>query len=331
MKKRYIFLILVSMFFTINVKAAKLTDFKLWEGNTAHSWTTGNAGYYIGTSAYRAIQFSSDVLTVAESVKYQYGFISYCSYDGIYQSFYANSISGYGSSLNNLQMIDTGVKQKVYGSGSVDCTVKYITFSPHWNCGLGSSDACTLFSTTMITFYGTASDYQLLNYGLSSEPIIIDSSSGNILNQNNTIISQNNTLITKQDETNKKLDDVKDSITSEDGPKLDGLNNSAGWLPAGPLDSILNLPLSFLQNLFTNLSKTCQAVSLPLPFVNKDLQLPCLNTIYSQIDGLSVWINTIGVIASAFILFTYLINLYKWVDDTLTFRENNYIDNWGGI
>lgn len=134
-----------------------------------------------------------------------------------------------------------------------------------------------------------------------------------------------------QQETNKKLDDVKSSITSEDGPKLDGLNNSAGWLPAGPLDSILNLPLSFLQNLFTNLSKTCQSVSLPLPFVNKNLELPCLNSIYSQIDGLSDWINTIGVIASAFILFTYLINLYKWVDDTLTFRENNYIDNWGGI
>lgn len=134
-----------------------------------------------------------------------------------------------------------------------------------------------------------------------------------------------------QQDTNKKLDDVKGSITSEDGPKLDGLNNSAGWLPAGPLDSILNLPLSFLQNLFTNLSKTCQPVSLPLPFVNKNLQLPCLNSIYSQIEGLSTWINTIGVIASAFILFTYLINLYKWVDDTLTFRENNYIDNWGGI
>ena len=134
-----------------------------------------------------------------------------------------------------------------------------------------------------------------------------------------------------QQDTNKKLDDVKGAITSEDGPKLDGLNNSAGWLPAGPLDSILNLPLSFLQNLFTNLSKTCQSVSLPLPFVNKNLELPCLNSIYSQIDGLSDWINTIGVIASAFILFTYLINLYKWVDDTLTFRENNYIDNWGGI
>lgn len=134
-----------------------------------------------------------------------------------------------------------------------------------------------------------------------------------------------------QKETNKKIDDVKGAITSEDGPKLDGLNNSAGWLPDGPLDSILNLPLSLLQNLSTNLSKSCQPVTLPLPYVDKTLVLPCISTIYSQIDGLNVWLNTIGVIASAFILFFYLVRLEKWVDDTLTLRENNYIDNWGGI
>ena len=134
-----------------------------------------------------------------------------------------------------------------------------------------------------------------------------------------------------QQETNKKLDDVNKNLTSEESPKLEGLNNSAGWLPPGPLDSILNLPLSFLNNLSTNLSKTCQPVTLPLPFVDKTLDLPCLNSIYSQIDGLDAWITGIGAIASVFILFTYLINLYKWVDDTLTFRENNYIDNWGGM
>lgn len=134
-----------------------------------------------------------------------------------------------------------------------------------------------------------------------------------------------------QQDTNKKLDDVKGAITDETDPKLDALKNSSGWLPAGPLDSILNLPLSFLNNLSTNLSKTCQPVNLPLPYVDKTLTLPCLNTIYSEIEGLTVWINGIGIIASVFILFTYLINLYKWVDDTLTFRENNYIDNWGGM
>ena len=134
-----------------------------------------------------------------------------------------------------------------------------------------------------------------------------------------------------QQDTNKKIDDVKGTITDESNPNLDGLKNSAGWLPDGPLDSILNLPLSLLQNLSTNLSKTCQSVNLPLPYVDKTLELPCISTIYLQIDGLDTWLNTIGVIASAFLLFSYLVFIEKWVDDTLTLRENSYIDNWGGI
>lgn len=135
----------------------------------------------------------------------------------------------------------------------------------------------------------------------------------------------------KIDETNKQLGDLNDSLTSEEGADLSGLADSAGWLPAGPIDSILNLPLSLLNNLSTNLNKTCQPVNLPLPYVNKTLSLPCISSIYEQIGNLSAWINTIGAIASAFILFYYLMNLYRWVDDVLTMRENNYIDNWGGI
>lgn len=134
----------------------------------------------------------------------------------------------------------------------------------------------------------------------------------------------------KQDETNQQLKDLNNNITSEVGPNLGGLNNSAGWLPAGPVDSILNLPLSLFNNLSTSLGNTCQPVELPVPLVNSTIILPCMNTIYNDI-GISTWVNAIGVIASAFILFSYLAKLYKWVDDTLTFRENNHIDNWGGV
>lgn len=127
------------------------------------------------------------------------------------------------------------------------------------------------------------------------------------------------------------LNDINSSINDSSSPDLDALKNTAGWLPAGPIDSILNLPLTLLNSLTTNLSKSCTPVELPLPYIDKTLTLPCLSTIYSQIDGLSVWVNSIGVIASAFILFQYLMNLYKWVDDTLSFRENNFIDNWTGV
>lgn len=152
------------------------------------------------------------------------------------------------------------------------------------------------------------------------------------VNQVKEELSDVNSSIETQ--THQQHQDHKETIniiTDSSSPNLDGLNNSAGWLPAGPVDSILNLPLSLLNNLTINLSKNCSPVVLPLPYVNKNIELPCLNTIYSQIDGVSPWLNTIGTIASAFILFGYLINLYKYIDDTLTFRENNYIDNWSGV
>lgn len=133
------------------------------------------------------------------------------------------------------------------------------------------------------------------------------------------------------DETNDKLDNINSTINDSSLPDTSEYGNVAGWLPPGPVDSLINLPLTLLTSLTASLSKTCQSINLPLPYINKTLSLPCINDIYSQIDGLTPWINSIGVIVSAFILFSYLLKLYKWVDDTLSFRENNHLDNWGGV
>ena len=153
----------------------------------------------------------------------------------------------------------------------------------------------------------------------------------------NSIITNNNINTDKiidnqnknQQQTNQKLDKLDQNITSEQGPNLDGLDNSAGWLPAGPVDSILNLPLSFFENLTDNLSKTCQPVSMIFPFTNTNFQLPCISTLYEKI-GIMDFLNWLGVIVGSIILYKYFISLYKWVDDTLTFRENNHND-WGGV
>lgn len=133
----------------------------------------------------------------------------------------------------------------------------------------------------------------------------------------------------KLDETNEQLEDLNDNLTSEDAPNLDSLNDSAGWLPAGPVDSILNLPLSLFQNLTDNLSKSCQPVIATLPYVDKTITLPCISTLYEQI-GVQDFLNWVGIVVGALILYNYFLKLYQWVDDTLTFRENNWQD-WGGV
>lgn len=135
----------------------------------------------------------------------------------------------------------------------------------------------------------------------------------------------------KIDDTNNKLDDIQGTITDTSSPDLGALNNTAGWLPTGPVDSILNLPLNMLQSLNIALSKSCTSLNLTIPFVDTAFQIPCISTLYQQIDGFSSLWTWIGSIVSLLMLYTYLLKLYKWVDDTLTFRENNHIDNWGGL
>lgn len=134
-------------------------------------------------------------------------------------------------------------------------------------------------------------------------------------------------------ETNNKLDNANnklDSILDSSSPDLNGLNNSSTWLPQGPVDSIIMLPLNFINTIIDKLSGTCSPVNLPIPFMqNKYIVLPCLNTIFEQIEGFSTLFNLVGVIGSVYLLYNYFVRFYKWVDDTLSFRENTWND-WGG-
>lgn len=304
------------------VNAASFNDLTLTDDSSGAggSWTTSTAGYYFNTNGYRTINFDTGIVGDGfDILDYQYGFISYCSYDNIYQSYRQN-----GTYSEEMQMFDTYVKSTIYNS-SIPCTIKYITWKFKYNCG---TEGKNCFSQPRLKFYGDVSDYSLRSYGYTKEPLQIDTSSGQIINQNATIITQNDTIIRNTDSTNKKLDDLNKNLTDESSPNLNGLENSAGWLKPGPVDSILNLPLSLLNNLTSNLSKSCSPVDLPLPFVNKSLQLPCLNSIYNKINGVNVFLNSIGVIASAFIIYEYLRKLYIRIDKILNFDNSN---DWGGI
>lgn len=152
---------------------------------------------------------------------------------------------------------------------------------------------------------------------------------GQLVSQNEIIIGQNQQIIDSNNATNDKLDDLKDSIISTDGPtNLGALDNSAGWLPAGPVDSILNLPLSLLNSLLTAVSSTCQPLNITFPFVDFNYQLPCISSIYAKISGLNSIIDLIGYTVGVLILYYYLKHLYKWIDNKITMQNDN---DWGGI
>ena len=128
------------------------------------------------------------------------------------------------------------------------------------------------------------------------------------------------------EEQTEVISDMNDFLQDDSEPEVDSsaLADSAGWLPAGPVDSILTLPLTFIQALL-NVFQTdnCQPVVLPLPYLNGEtLTLPCMRPILNQMGFLSIY-EVVGSVISMFVIWDTLKWLYKWVDDTLQFRENN--------
>ena len=141
----------------------------------------------------------------------------------------------------------------------------------------------------------------------------------------------------KLDEQNKtskgifgKLKDLFNWLTNKDDADVSGAGNVAGWLPPGPLDSLINLPLTMLTNINSSLNKTCSPLEVNLPYVNKTVEIPCLNTIFNQITGLNSFWTWVGMIGSVLILYRYLINLYNYYDK-LTDLQANFISDWGSV
>lgn len=138
----------------------------------------------------------------------------------------------------------------------------------------------------------------------------------------------------EQNETSKgifgKIKELFSWLTNDDDADVSGAGNVAGWLPAGPVDSIITLPLTMLQNINTSLNKTCSPLTIDLPYVNKSVEIPCLNTIFNQITGLNSFWTWVGLIASVMILFRYLVNLYNYFDK-LTDLQAQYLSDWGGV
>ena len=261
----------------------------------------------------------------------QYGYMAICSAFGSYADRYINTVSS--NQVGELSVINSTVGCTIPTTSAYRATARviYITFKipyTYYDCGAGG--VCQWKGNVNFAWYQPASnEFSLISYGFNNEPYNFNDTTDPSVIQNDTIINQNDTIINNQNQINSNL-------TDETSPNLNGLENSAGWLKPGPVDSILNLPLTLLNNLQTNLGNTCNPVVVNLPYVDKDISLPCISAIYKQIDGLDVWFQGIGVIAAAFILYKYFMYLYNRIDDTLSFRENNmqgYFDDslWGGM
>lgn len=171
--------------------------------------------------------------------------------------------------------------------------------------------------------YATTNGYGLVLTTLVSEGSYYTNGSATdlspLINQNNTIINQNQ--------------QTYDYLTDNTPPSADTsiIGGASGWLPQGPVDSLLTLPMTFAQgivDIFTG-QHQCSPIVLPFDFINSSITIPCLDSFFT-LSGVNLIWNGVGTIIAAFVLYDTFKWLYKFVDDTLTLRENNS-GLWGGL
>lgn len=121
-----------------------------------------------------------------------------------------------------------------------------------------------------------------------------------VIDSNNAIKQQIQEANQKQQETNQKLDDIdgtlKDDNTQQAQDSAGSFFNDFTTDTHG-LTAIITAPLSLISKIT---SASCSPLVIPLPYVDKDLTLPCMGAIYSDFFGsfLSIYqVITFGMIA----------------------------------
>ncbi len=117
--------------------------------------------------------------------------------------------------------------------------------------------------------------------------------------------------IEEQQKTNEKMDELNDNITSSD--TSDASNKANGFFEDFEdkdygLSDVISMPLELIKNLN---SAKCSPLTIPLPFVDNEITLPCMYDIYQKHFGsfLQIW----QTISTGIIAYWVCINLFAMV------------------
>lgn len=135
-------------------------------------------------------------------------------------------------------------------------------------------------------------------------------------------------IVDSIDNLNDTNEDINDFLQDDTPPTFDNsqITTISGLLPAGPVDSLLNIPLKFLTKIVNSLSNhSCSPFTFTFVF-NQQFSFPCFSTLYSRVDNNSkIYLE---YIPSGLLLIYYFKHLYKKVDRA-TAMKTNANDEWG--
>lgn len=138
-----------------------------------------------------------------------------------------------------------------------------------------------------------------------------------ILNEKQQAIKDSLDSVNKsQNETNEKLDDISGKLDDLKDDDVNGSKDTAqGFFDDFTTDDfglsdIITVPLDTIKSIT---SKTCNPLILPLPFVNENLTLPCIRTIFEE--NFSSILTTYQTVTFGFISYYVIVRIFNLVKD----------------
>lgn len=111
----------------------------------------------------------------------------------------------------------------------------------------------------------------------------------------NTQDAINNTKDAINDTKDALLDDEVSDDEISSSLEFDNITDNS----LGPFATFLTLPLTWVQNILAS-NQVCNEIDLPLPFLDVDMTLPCMNSFWNSLGVLgtliqAVWLAVVGV------------------------------------
>lgn len=199
----------------------------------------------------------------------------------------------------------------------------YFTAKQTTDAGNGNAGVIFKVSVTSVSYYSVTDflgvyvadtipqQITLPNY--SAEFGEVNYRIGQVETSQQQILERQNEIITEQQNTTNAVNKVdgtlKDDNTQQAQDSAGGFFNDFTTDTHG-LTAIITAPLSLISNIT---SASCSPLVIPLPFVDKDLTLPCMGEIYSNYFGsfLSIYqMITFGIVA-----YWVLVRIFNLVKD----------------
>lgn len=200
------------------------------------------------------------------------------------------------------------------------------------SCSEGGNKSCSVNAASATLFTNTDYDVhmRLLHFGITEDiplnDLIYDNETTqtsilndmlNSINNDSSINQQIKENTEKQlEEQKKQLEEQKKTNETLKDDNIDKAQDSAGGFFSDfttdlhGLTAVITAPLSLISSIT---SSSCSPLVIPLPYIDKDLTLPCMGAIYSNYFGsfLSIYqIITFGVVA-----YWVLVRIFNLVKD----------------